>query len=299
MKKLNISETATADEVDDAFRTIEINWPKIIGYDNSSAAPSIEFAISLFPRAYMHRAYIAALQIYHDGGGRWTKFSDFRAEVVERLKCCDARDPPPVQPAAFAAVPESATRKKTTHAQSACQRCDMSFCDGKDCIIFNTNAPVRASGSARRLVHYLRQYAKEKNLKSMKGERPPDAWFRQQRDAAKKKKAEKSVEKAAHPVVPNDDDEDGMDNAFWETLDSAGSPSVFVAAHFEGGMSDSDDTESIDTAPEPSHRHSAVDFRSPIPRMNSPIPRMNSIDRNAARRETTSGGYVFVRVTGI
>ncbi|KAL1515028.1 hypothetical protein AB1Y20_004095 [Prymnesium parvum] len=80
-------------------------------------------------------------------------------------------------------------------------------------------------------------------------------------DDAKKKKADKGVEKAANPVVPlHDDDEDGMDNAFWETLDSAGSPSVFMAAHFEDGASDSDEPDSVASAPVPQHRTHATSF---------------------------------------
>ncbi|KAL1520607.1 hypothetical protein AB1Y20_022181 [Prymnesium parvum] len=45
MRKLHISDTATADEVDEVLEVIELSWPKIKGYDNSSAEPSIDYAL--------------------------------------------------------------------------------------------------------------------------------------------------------------------------------------------------------------------------------------------------------------
>mmetsp|Transcript_27887 Transcript_27887/g.64025 ORF Transcript_27887/g.64025 Transcript_27887/m.64025 type:complete len:248 (+) Transcript_27887:1125-1868(+) len=53
LKKLVIGETASALEVDEVFRVIQVTWPKISDYDNASSAPMIEFALSLFPAGYM------------------------------------------------------------------------------------------------------------------------------------------------------------------------------------------------------------------------------------------------------
>ncbi|KAL1527474.1 hypothetical protein AB1Y20_016139 [Prymnesium parvum] len=168
LKKLVIGEAATAaTEVDAAFGGIQITWPKIIGYDNSTPAPSIDFALSLFPAGYARAPYLAAVQMFQDGGGRWSTFAEFRTEIVERLKIMDARDGPPIQSAfpVMHARGAPSTGEKRMHA-SNCRECDISFCDGKDCIVFVNKATVKATGSAKRLVHYLRMYAKEKGLVS-------------------------------------------------------------------------------------------------------------------------------------
>ncbi|KAL1523270.1 hypothetical protein AB1Y20_018220 [Prymnesium parvum] len=68
MRKLSIGDTATADEVDEVLEVIELSWPKIKGYDNSSAAPSVEYALGLFPSSYMRASYISALQVHQDRG---------------------------------------------------------------------------------------------------------------------------------------------------------------------------------------------------------------------------------------
>ncbi|KAL1528987.1 hypothetical protein AB1Y20_010308 [Prymnesium parvum] len=92
LKKLVISPNASADDVDEVLRIIQVSWPKIKGYDNSTPAESIEYALGLFPSTYVRMSYIAALMVHQDGGGRWQSFSEFRTEVVERLKCMDVRE---------------------------------------------------------------------------------------------------------------------------------------------------------------------------------------------------------------
>ncbi|KAL1508334.1 hypothetical protein AB1Y20_004444 [Prymnesium parvum] len=91
LRKLTIADMATADEVDDVLEVIELSWPKIKGYDNSSAAPSIEYALGLFPSSYARASYISALQVHQDRGGEWPSFASFRDEIVERLRCSDVR----------------------------------------------------------------------------------------------------------------------------------------------------------------------------------------------------------------
>ncbi|KAL1529858.1 hypothetical protein AB1Y20_000789 [Prymnesium parvum] len=73
LKKLVIGDMATALEVDEVFRVIQVTWPKITEYDNTSSAPMIEFALSLFPSGYAHKYYLAAVQMFQDGGAVfWT-----------------------------------------------------------------------------------------------------------------------------------------------------------------------------------------------------------------------------------
>ncbi|KAL1511825.1 hypothetical protein AB1Y20_005110 [Prymnesium parvum] len=174
LKKLVISPNASADDVDEVLRIIQVSWPKIKGYDNSTPAESIEYALGLFPSTYVRMSYIAALMVHQDGGGRWQSFSEFRTEVVERLKCMDVREGPPAEQTAFPAVHASHAKSSSRMHASACKTCDMSFCDGRTCVVFNESAPVKATGSAKKLVYYLRMYAKEKKLSNMKGVRPPD-----------------------------------------------------------------------------------------------------------------------------
>ncbi|KAL1524454.1 hypothetical protein AB1Y20_019349 [Prymnesium parvum] len=156
---------------------------------------------------------------------------------------------------------------------STCKTCDMSFCDGRTCVVFNESAPVKATGSAKKLVYYLRLYAKEKKLSNMKGVRPPDDWFKAQRDIkAKKQKSDKQAkqpDKGAHPVVPVDgDDDDAMDEQFWETLDAAHSPSVFMAAH-EVQVVDESKIEDVEDYSESAHTDEHTRVASSVDRVDA------------------------------
>ncbi|KAL1528424.1 hypothetical protein AB1Y20_009772 [Prymnesium parvum] len=84
LKKLVIQDSASAEDVDAVLKIVQLNWPKIKGYDNSTPAPSIEFALGLFPSSYVRMPYIAALLVHQDGGGRWRTFAAFREEPAKK-----------------------------------------------------------------------------------------------------------------------------------------------------------------------------------------------------------------------
>ena len=215
--QLELKEKITALSVDDhadptavklVLDTIGQVWPKITDYDHANVNSPINYTLQLFPSSHYAYPYVAALQTQIDlaAAPLWPTFQKFADAFLERIKTAYLRG----------GVQQTVMVAKRT----ACSTCDISYCEGADkCVVIKSNVPVGNTPKSRTLVSYLQAYAKEKNLSSMKGVRPPSAWFEQHKrkikDAAA---ASSSTTDEPADVCANATPAIDMDQSFWDTI---------------------------------------------------------------------------------
>ena len=184
---LQVATHMVADEVDDIFQVIEIDWCKVSGRDHSVSA-MIDKSIELIPEG--HPLYSIARNLYTlvmvSGGDVSSGYDDygaFRRQWVEYCRQEDFRLGRVKQSAgaAFVGAPTDSRMRggsdnksdKFTKWKSCCPNCPMFGCESKgdkaDCDIFGTKPLDQLKGTAnqQRLSAILRAFVKQSGAKSI------------------------------------------------------------------------------------------------------------------------------------
>ena len=185
LKKLTISPSSRAADVDAVCEVIENSYGKIVGNDVSTPDGMIAKVMGLFPADSHYAPYIVALQAHVDTGtiAPWSDFATFRAQIKEACLKADARH----GGASHAHIAAPLVGAPRAHAQKpsggrdagkvVCAHCNLRKCDGKTCWVFGNASTESESPKFQLLVNGLRKWAKEKNLTQLKADSafPPKA----------------------------------------------------------------------------------------------------------------------------
>ncbi|KAL1522201.1 hypothetical protein AB1Y20_021839 [Prymnesium parvum] len=217
---LVITDASGAEDIDRVLDVVEATWPKIVDFDQKNPKASIEFALNLIPQSHPRIGYVDALLAQSDLSPTplWNSFAEFRLAFVERMRCGDLR----------------ASGRPARQEQNNCATCDLGMCKGgSQCLIFGDGLlPVDAKYNNRRTVMYFKAYKDEKKLSTMKGVRPPQAWFdefKAKERAGKDKEYLPNQKKDSEEETDLEELEESEDEEIFKTPTRRAAPQNFVA----------------------------------------------------------------------